>query len=134
MNFLKKLDQNLLTAIIILVIALIGFASSSFLIFTDLQHIPFGFLLSGGIIAFIHLISYLLVLLDKRNGTTMFSIASISMRLVILLGSLLLIILMYYRWDIKLFNVFVFVGMYTVSIITFCLTFVLSKDRKEQDD
>ena len=134
MNFLKKLDQNLLTAIIILVIALIGFGCSSFLIFTDLQHIPFGFLLSGGIIAFIHLISYLLVLLDKRNGTTMFSIVSISMRLVILLGSLLLIVLMYYRWNIKLFNVFVFVGMYTVSIITFCLTFVLSKDRKEQDD
>ena len=131
MNFFKKLGHNLSTALIILVIALIGFASSAFLISTDLRHIPFGFLLSGGILAVIHVLSHLLVKLDERRGSSIFTIISMILRLVIILTSLLLICFMYYRWDIKLFNVFVFVGMYTLGIVVLCLSFVFIKDGKE---
>lgn len=131
MSFLKKLDRNLLTGIITLLISIIGFACSSFLLTTDLKHFPLGFLYSGGVIALVYVISYFLVRIDIKQGTTIFSIISLGMRLVIILTSMLMMVMMYYKWDIKLFNVFVFVGVYTLSIITFCLTYILIKDGKE---
>ena len=120
MNFIKKLDRNLITAMVTSVIALVGFACSSFLISTDLKDIPLGFLLSGGVIALVYVLSYLLVRIDIKRGSTVFSIISLGVRLVVILTTLLLLAFMYYRWDIKLFNIFVFVGVYTASIITFC--------------
>jgi len=131
MKLLKKLDRNLLTAIITLLISIIGFACSSFLISSDLKDIPLGFLLSGGVISLVYVLSYLFVRIDIKRGSTVFSILSLGIRLVVILTTLLLLAFMYYRWDIRLFNIFVFVGVYTASIITFCLTFILVKDGKE---
>ena len=131
MNFIKKLDRDLITAMVTSVIALVAFACSSFLISTDLKDIPLGFLLSGGVIALVYVLSYLLVRIDIKRGSTVFSIISLGVRLVVILITLLLLAFMYYRWDIKLFNIFVFVGVYTASIITFCLSFILIKDGKE---
>ena len=128
MNFLKKLDHNLWTALIVFNVGVLGFLASCFLISSNLQDIPFGFLLAGGVIAFIHVVSYFLTLIDKRRGTTTFTIIAVMLRLVFLLVALVFIALMYYRWDIKLFNMFVFVGMYTLGIIVLCLTFIFIKD------
>ena len=131
MNFLKKLDHNLWTALIVTLVAILGFLSSCFLISSNYQDIPFGFLLSGGIIALIYVGCYFFNLIDKRNGTTIFTIISMSFRLVVLLVSLILIFFMYYRWNIKLFNVFVFIGVYSLSIILLCISFVFRKIGKE---
>ena len=131
MNFIKKLDRSLLTAIITLLISIIGFVCSSYLISTDLKDIPLGFLLSGGVISLVYVLSYLFVRIDIKRGSSVFSILSLAVRLVLILTTLLLLAFMYYRWDIKLFNIFVFVGIYTASIITFCLSFILLKDGKE---
>ena len=128
MNFIKKLGHNLFTAFVILIISIIGFCASAFLISSDLQHIPFGFLLAGGIIALLHVASHFLAEMDKRRGTSIFTIIAMSLRLVVLLGTLILVCLMYYRWDIKLFNVFVFVGVYTIGIIALCLSYIFIKD------
>ena len=133
MKLFKKLDHNLWTALVILVVSLIGFASSCFLISGEYQDIPFGFLLSGGIISLVHVISYFLALIDLRRGTATFTILSMGIRLVVLITSLLLIILMYYKWDIKLFNVFVFIGIYTLGIIVLCFSFVIRKEGKEEN-
>ena len=134
MKLIKKLGNNLFTAIAVLIIAIIGFASSAFLISTNLQDIPFGFLLSGGIIAFIHIISHFLVKVDEIRGSAVFTVLSIIVRFVILTASLILIGLMYYRWGLKYFNIFVFVGVYTLAIITLCISFVINKEGKEQTD
>ena len=134
MNFPKKLGHNLFTAFAILIISIVGFACSAFLVSSDLKDIPLGFLLAGGIIALVHVISHLLVKLDERRGSGVFTIIAMAMRLTVILGSMLLIAFMYYRWNIKLFNIFVFVGVYTASIILLCLSFIFIKDRKEQDD
>lgn len=131
MKLIKKLGNNLFTAFAVLIIAIIGFASSAFLISTNLQDIPFGFLLSGGIIAFIHIISHFLVKIDENRGSAVFTIVSTIMRFVVLITSLILIGFMNYRWNLKYFNIFVFVGIYLVSIIILCLSFIFSKDGKE---
>ncbi len=128
MNFFQKLDHNIWTAFVVLGVSLIGFACSCFLISTDMQDIPFGFLLAGGIIAFIHVFSFLMTLIDKCRGTTVFTIIAMIFRLVVVLASLVVVALMYYKWNIKLFNIFVFVGMYTVGVIVLCITFIFKKD------
>ena len=133
MKLIKKLGNNLFTALIVLSIALIGFASSAFLISSDLMHIPFGFLLSGGVIAFIHVISHFLVRLDERRGSAALTIVAIIIRFVVLVTTLILLGLMYYRWEIKYFNIFVFVGMYTVGIIALCVAYIVNKEGKEQN-
>lgn len=133
MNFLKKLDHNLLTAIILASVGILGFLASCFLISTDLQDIPFGFLLAGGFIALVHIISYLFTLLDRKRATATFTIIAMALRLILLLFALIIIALMNYEWGIKLFNMFVFVGMYTLGIIVLALTFIFDKDGKEID-
>ena len=130
MNKIRKLDNILLTAIIVFGVGLIGFAITSFLLSSPNKDIPFGFLLSGGIISIIHLISYLLTSIDKKRETSSLTILSIGLRLFLMLGILLILFLMYYRWNIKLFNVFVFVGMYTLATLVFVLLNIFSK-RKE---
>ena len=133
MNFLKKLDHNLMTAIVLAGVGLLGFLASCFLISTELQDIPFGFLLAGGFIGVVHVISYLFTLADKRRGTATFTIIAMALRLALLLLALILIALMNYVWGIKLFNFFVFVGMYTLGIIVLALTFIFDKDGKDVD-
>ena len=127
MTFLKKLDNDLLTTFVVLGVSLIGFCSTAFLISSSYIDIPLGFLLSGGILAFIHVLSFFLKRLDVKKETTVFTITAISLRLVLLIVSLMLITFMYYRWGIQLFNVFVFVGMYTASIIIYMLTYIFIK-------
>ena len=131
MKFLSKLDNQLLTAVIVLIVSLLGFAATGFLIPSSYQHIPFGFLLSGGIISVIYVISSILERVDVKRGSTTFSIIAIIMRLVVLLTSLALVGLMYYKWNIKLFNIFVFVGMYTAGVGVHMLVTVFRKPRKE---
>lgn len=130
MKLLRKLGHNLVTAFAILIISIIGFACSAFLIPTELKSIPYGFLLAGGILALIHIISHLLTVIDVRRGSSIFTIISMIVRLTLTLASLLLICFMYYRWNIKLFNVFVFVGVYTAGIIILCLSFIFLKEEE----
>ena len=130
MKLLQKLDNELLTAIIVFLASLLGFAVTSFLIPTHID-IPLGFLLSGGIIALIYTLSSLFRKIDERRGSVVFSLISVSLRLVLTITALLLLVLMYYRWNIKYFNVFVFVGVYSLGIIIYMVTYILSRKRKE---
>ena len=130
MKLFQKLDNELLTAVLVFVISLIGFAVTSFLISTHID-IPLGFVLSGGIIALIYVLSSLFRKIDERRGTVVFSLISITLRLVLTIAAILLLVLMYYKWNIKLFNVFVFVGVYSLGIIIYMITYIKSRKRKE---
>lgn len=131
MKLFKKLDHNLLTAIILVGVGVLGFLASCFLISSDLQDIPFGFLLAGGVLGAVHALSFGLNEIDRRRGAATFTIMAMFLRMMILLITLILIALMNYRWNIKLFNMFVFVGMYTLGIIVLSLTFIFDKDGRK---
>ena len=130
MKLFQKLDNELLTAVLVFTISLIGFAVTSFLISTHIDS-PLGFILSGGIIALIYVLSSLFRKIDERRGTVVFSLISITLRLVLTIAAILLLVLMYYKWNIKLFNVFVFVGVYSLGIIIYMITYIKSRKRKE---
>ena len=130
MKFLRKLDSHLLTFLIVLAIGIVGFASTSFLLNSKYIDIPLGFALSGALISLTYVMSHFFLVIDKRKGTSTFAIVAITLRLVIVLTSLLLLFLMYYRWQIKLFNVFVYVGVYTAAVIAFLLINALNKGKE----
>ena len=130
MNFLRKGEINLVTAVITCVISVLGFAISAFLLTQNMIDIPLGFLFSGGVIGSLYLLTHFLVKIDKTEARATWSILAISIRLFIIVGVMIIIALMYYRWNLKYFNIFVFVGIYTISALTFVLSH-LSKNRKE---
>ena len=130
MKFIRNLETNLLVAVITFVVAVIGFAASSFLLTTSYLDIPLGFLLSGGVIGSLYIITHFFTKIDNRDSRATWSIIAITIRLVVIVGMMILIALMYYRWNMKYFNIFVFVAMYTISAAVFVFAH-LSRNRKE---
>lgn len=127
MSKLLKLEVNLLTSIIVFVVSLIGFAATSFLLTSENIHVPLGFLYSGGVISLIYLLTHFFVRLDEKRETSIFSIISISIRLVFVIVAALMAALMFYRWEIKLFNIFVLVGVYTFGVLTFIILHIIKR-------
>lgn len=124
---MKKLDRNIFTAIVVFGISIIGFLSTIFLISGEHKDIPLGFIYSGVIISILYLATYFLSKLDEKKQLAAFSIASITIRLVVTITALLIAALMYYRWNLPLFNIFVFIGVYTVGALTFILSHIIKR-------
>ncbi|MBO5578537.1 MAG: hypothetical protein J5955_05530 [Bacilli bacterium] len=131
MNFLRKLERNLLTSIVVSIVSLLGFICSCFLVNSDYKDIPLGFLLSGAIVAGLYLLTHFLTKKDSERDSSTRSIISVIVRFVILVGSMILLGLAYYRWDFKYFNLFVFIGVYTAGVIFFVTSHIFIKERKE---
>ena len=133
MSFLRKLDRNLSTAIIVFVASLICFGATGFLINSEYIHIPLGFIFSGGVTSLLYCLTYFLCRLDEKKHTNSWSIAANGIRMIVIVATMILIGLMSYRWNIKLFNIFVFVGVYTFGVVVFVLLHLLA-NRKEKDE
>ena len=131
MNNLRKLERNLLTSIIVAIVSILGFIASSFLIYSESNDIPLGFLLSGGVIGGLYLIAHLLTSKDDEKSSNVRSIISIIIRFVVLVATVILLGFAYYVWDFKYFNVFVFFGVYTFGVIFFVTSHIFLKERKE---
>lgn len=127
MKFLKTAEFNLLTAIFIFVVTIIGFASTSFLLTSQYIDIPLGFLYSGGILSILYFISHFFVILDEKKEFANFSIAAIGIRFAVMIATLIIAAMMYYRWDLKLFNIFVYIGVYTISTLFFVILHLIRR-------
>ena len=130
MKFLKTAESNLLTAIVVFTISVLGFAASSYLLTSEFIHIPLGFLFSGGVIGSLYLFSHFLLKKDNEDAKATWSIIAISARFAIIIAAMIIIALMYYRWNLPYFNLFVFIGVYTAGVITFVISY-LTSGRKE---
>ena len=129
----RKLEINLLASIIVLLAGLVGFGVTSFLLSTPNIHIPLGFLFSGAVVSLLYLLTHIFVRIDEKRQSTVFSLISIIMRLAVLVGVMIILGFMNYRWNMELFNIFVFIGVYTIGIIVFVVLNLLNKERKETD-
>lgn len=127
MKKIRELDKNLLTAISVFSISVIGFLASSFLVLGEYRNIPLGFLFSGAVIGGLYLLTFFLGKKDIENGSSTLSIISIIIRLFLIIGILILLGFMNYRWSVNLFNLFVFIGIYSFGVITFVLSHLLNK-------
>lgn len=128
---IRKLEINLLTSIIVLLVGLVGFGATSFLLNSAYIHIPLGFAFSGVVVALLYLLTHFFVGIDEKRKSTTFSLISIILRLVVLVGAMVILGFMNYRWNMELFNIFVFIGVYTLGVIVFVVLNLLNKERKE---
>lgn len=127
MNYFKKANNSIKTALATYAITLLALLATIFLFFQGMMDIPLGILLGGFVCGSINLASGLLEKKDDEEKSTKYSIVFIIIRFVLFLGLTVLIALMYYLWDLKIFNLFAFIGAYTVSIIILIIIHLIYK-------
>ena len=128
MKLFNKLDVHLQSSLLIISIAVITFLASIYCFFISLAEVPLGLLLAGVITSLLHLSTHLFVNLDVRNGTVKYSVISVIIRYVVLITSVVMIGLLYYYWKVKLFNLFAFIGVYTLDVVIFSVLHIKNKN------
>ena len=126
-KLLEKFSNSMVTAILTFAATIIAFLASMFCLFNGHMDIPLGFLLGGVVSGGLSLLSALAEKLDDNKQGTVFSVVVIILRMILLVGITLLLAFMTYRWNLNYFNIFAFVGMYTVSIIIIVIVYLISK-------
>lgn len=127
MRFFLSKNNSIKTAIITYLITLIGVTSTIFLFFKEMMDIPLGILLGGGVFGSLALISGLIEKKDEERDAPIYSIIMIALRFLLLVALTIIIALMYYKWNLKIFNVFAFVGAYLASIIAMIVVYLIFK-------
>ena len=107
---------------------LLGFLVTLFLIFMGMMDVPLGFLLGGVVVGGLNLLTALADKKDSKKDVALFTIVSITARLMVIVAVMVVIAFMYYRWQLRYFNLFSFVGIYTLSIIITAIVFI--KERR----
>ena len=87
-----------------------------FLLFNGHKDIPLGVIFAGGVIGTVNLVAGLIENYTQNKEGAIISVVFIGLRMFIILGVMILISLMYYRWGMPLFNVIAYVIVYTISI------------------
>ena len=128
MKLFTSLNASLKIAILTYIFAIFGFLVTLFLLFNGHQDIPLGVIFAGGVIGTVNLFAGLAEHYYQNKEGAIISIILIGIRTFVILGVMILIALMYYRWNMPLFNIFAYVAIYTISII---LTVIVNlKERK----
>ena len=129
MKFLSQIERNLRVALFVSLLTVVAILSSIYCFFIGYMEIPAGFALGGVVVSALYLLGHILYRLDVKNGEVKYSILMIGIRNFILIGSIIILALMYYRWGIKLFNLFAYIGIYTGGIIIFVIDHLVYKNK-----
>ena len=127
MNYFKRANNSIKTAFLTYALTLVGLLATIFLFFYERMDIPLGILLGGVFCGTLSLVTGLLENLDEREATAKYTIIMIVSRFILLIAITVILSLMYYQWNVKIFNVFSFVGTYLVSTIILVVTYLIYK-------
>ena len=127
MRFFQEANNSIKTAFITYAITLVATLSTIFLFFQGMMDIPLGILLGGSLFGTLSLLSGFLEKKDEDRKTPIYSIVLIGVRFLLLIAVTIVIAFMYYRWNLPIFNIFAFVGAYTVSIIVMIVVYLIYK-------
>ena len=127
MRFFQEANNSIKTALITFLITLVATLSTLFLFFKGMMDIPLGIMLGGGVYGVLSLTSGLLEKKDEERKTPIYSIILIGVRFLLLIGLTIIIAFMYYHWNLPIFNVFAFVGTYTVMTIAMVIIYLIYK-------
>ena len=98
------------------------------LYFYNHMDIPLGILLGGTYGILVYFIVGLLE--NKRSDYYKWAILIAILRFFFLAVLLVLVALCYYKWELKIFNIFAVVGGYLICLVVLLLLFMLKKERK----
>ena len=115
-QWFSNLNASIKIAILTYLMSIVGFVIFLFMFFTNMMDVPLGVLFAGGVIGTIDLITGLIEATTKNKDGAIISVGFIGVRMFLILGVMVLIALMYYRWNMPYFNLISYVAVYTLSI------------------
>ena len=130
---LKNLNVHHKASLLTLVITLIVFVALIELFFIQIGDrvwidIPLGILLGGALASLFYLVQGFIDYKEDKDNSSKFSLLLTGLRLVFFVGLMVGDAFLYYKANIKIFNIFAFVGGYSISIIALIIvTFRESK-------
>lgn len=129
MKFIFQIERNLRVALFVSLLTLVAIVSSIYCFFVNFMEVPLGFALGGVIVSGLYLVGHFLYQIDVKNGEVKYSILMVGIRNIILISSIIIFALMYYRWGIKLFNIFAYIGIYTGGVIIYVVDHLVVKNK-----
>ena len=133
MKKIKALNVHLKISIVTLILTGIVVAICSFCFVNGHESIPLGFLLGGGVGAFVYFLQYLADLLDRNNEAMTFAIITLIVRFLLFAAILIVVIFLYYKQGMKIFNVFAYVGGFLLSVVVHAVTLLVTKEKENND-
>lgn len=100
------------------------------LYFFNYMDIPLGFMLGGSYGILIYFITGILE--NKRDEHYKWAVVISFLRYLLFATLLVLVGLCYYKWDIKIFNIFSVVGGYLICLAVFIILFVIKSKKVEK--
>ena len=129
MKSIFRIERNLRVALFVALLTIVAIISSIYCFFINFMEVPLGFALGGVIVSSLYLVGHFLYQIDVKNGEVKYSILMVGIRNIILISSIIIFALMYYRWGIKLFNIFAYIGIYTGGMIIYVVDHLVVKNK-----
>jgi hypothetical protein len=125
-NWYAHLNSNLKTVVWSIIVVAILVIALSPLFFFSLMEIPLGIALGGSVGILNYLILGLIDDKEYKKVNLVLTIVTIIVRFLVIAGVLILVGFLYYKLNIKLFNIFAVAGSYFISFIV--SIFILRKE------
>ena len=125
-NWYAHLNLNLKTVVWSIIVVAILVIALSPLFFFSLMEIPLGIALGGSVGILNYLILGLIDDKEYKKVNLVLTIVTIIVRFLVIAGVLVLVGFLYYKLNIKLFNIFAVAGSYFISFIV--SIFILRKE------
>ena len=116
-EWFSKLSGSVKIALLMYALAVLSFALLIPFFFFQMMDIPLGAFLGGTISGTMYLLSSLAEASDAKKGNATLTIMMQGMRFIVVAGVMVVISLMYFKWDMKIFNPFAYIALYTVSVV-----------------
>ena len=128
-KWLDKYSSTTKIAILMYALGVLVFVLLTPFFFFNLMDIPLGALLGGTITGSLYLLSSAAEKSDEKKGNATLTIIVQSARFFVIAGVMVLISFMYFRWDMKIFNPFSYIALYTASVVINVIIMLVERNK-----
>ena len=128
-NWFDKFSGSVKIALFMYAFGVLAFVLLIPFFFFQLMDITLGALLGGITSGSMYLLSNVAEKSDAQKGNATLTIIMQGVRFFVVAGVMVLISLMYFKWDMKIFNPFSYIALYTVSVVVNVIVMLHERNR-----